>query len=173
MAATWSANSQGVAYANAKSMLDVFNGSSSSANIDVVKMLWFNNGVSAVTGVLTTLRVRRISASSAGSAVTPVAFDTSNTTLNANTTAGTGRTTTSAAVLRQIVYSNDEPSVSAATMDEWECLVAYAEIWDLGYGDSGVQRLRARTGQSEGYEIFHSGSSAVGSGDAEIIFLNN
>lgn len=172
MTATWSANQQAVAYASGKSMLDVFNASASTANIDIVKMLFFNNGTTAVTGVLTTLKVRRITAASAGTAVTPVSFDTSNAALNANTTSGTGRTVTAGSTFRQIVWSNDEPTVSAATMDEWECLVPYATLWDLGYGDSNVQRLRARTGQNEGYDLQQAGASAVGSADAEIIFLN-
>lgn len=172
MTATWSSNSQGVAFASAKSMLDVFNGSSSAKSIDIVKGLLFNNGTGAVTGVLTTMKVRRITAASAGTAVTPVANDTSNTALDANTTSGFGRTVTATATFRQIVYSNDEPTVSAATMDEWELLVPYATIWDVGYGDTNVQRLRARTGQAEGYDIQQAGASAVGTADLELIFLN-
>jgi hypothetical protein len=172
MSQTWNANQQAIAYASAKSMLDVFNGSSSAKSIDIVVIHLFNNGTAAVTGVLTTMKIRRITAAAAGSAVTPIANDTSNTALDANTTAGTGRTVTASATLRQIVWSNDEPAVSAATMDEWECLVPNSRIWDEGYGDANVQRLRARTGQAEGYDLQQAGASAVGTCDAEIHFNN-
>jgi hypothetical protein len=172
MAATWSANQQGVAFASAKSMLDVFNGSASAKTIAIVKMLQFNNGTGAVTGVLCTMKIRKTSAASAGTAVTPAAFNSASAALDANTTAGTGRTITAGATFRQYIWSNDEPTVSTATQDEWELLVPFAEVWDLGYGDSGVERLTARTGVSEGYDVQQSSASAVGTNDFEIIFTN-
>ena len=170
MAATWRATSQAVAYASAKDMLNVFNGGASAAVLRVYRIYWFNNGTTAVTGVLTNMRVNRITAASAGTAVTPVAHDTSSAALDAATSAGTNQTVTRSSVFRQILYSNDEPTVSAATQDEWELYIPFAEVWNAGYGDSNVEPLTCRA--TQGVELQQSGSSAVGSGDAEIEFTN-
>lgn len=171
MAATWRATKQGVAYASAKSMLDVFNGGSSARVIRCYRMYLFNNGLSAVTGILTTMRVNRTTEASAGSTVTPVKHDSNSSALDANTTCGTNRTITRPEVFRQIVWSNDEPTVSGSTQDEWECLVPFAEIWNAGYGDSNVEPIVCRAGY--GAEIQQAGASAVGSADLEIEFTDD
>lgn len=170
---TWRATSGGVAYASGKSMLDVFNGSSSVKNIDVVRCYLFNNGTSAVTGVLTTMQIRRLTAATGGSTVTPIKHRTASAALDANTTAATGATVTATDIFRRILWSNDEPVVSGSTMDEWELLVPFAEIWNAGYGDSNVEPIRCVAGSAQGVDIAQSGVSAVGSADLEIEFLNN
>ena len=170
MANTWRATSGAIAYANAKDMLNVFNGGASARIIRAYRAFFFNNGTAGVTGVLTTLQIRRLTAASAGSAVTPVKHDTANSALDAATTCGTGQTVTGTDVFRRLLYSNDEPTVSGATQDEWELLVPFAEIWNAGYGDANVQPIVCRA--TQGFEIFHSGSSAVGSADAEIEFTD-
>ena len=170
MANTWRATSGAIAYANAKDMLNVFNATGSARIIRVYRMYFFNNGTSAVTGVLTTLQVRRITAASVGTAVTPVKHDTNNGALDPNTTCGTNQTVTGTDIFRRLVWSNDEPTVSLATMDEWELLVPYAEIWNAGYGDTNVDPIVCRAVQ--GAEINHTGSSAVGTADAEIEFTD-
>jgi hypothetical protein len=170
MAATWRATSQAVAFANAKSMLDVFNAAGSARVIRIYRMYQFNNGVAAITGVLTAMRVNRTTAASSGSTVTPVAHDTASSALVAQTTAGTGRTITRPSVFRQYLWSNDEPAVSGATLDEWELLVPFAEIWNAGYGDSNVEPIVCRAGF--GAEIQNSGTTAVGSNDFEMEFTD-
>lgn len=171
MAATWRATSQAVAYASAKSMLDVFNATGSANIIRVYRAYLFNNGTSAVTGVLTNMRCNRLTTSiTGGSTVTPVKHDTNSAALDGATSAGTGRTVTRTDVFRQILWSNDEPAVSGTTMDEWELLVPFAEIFVAGYGDSNVEPIVCRA--TFGFEIQQSGSSAVGSADLEIEFTN-
>lgn len=170
MAATWRSVSLAVAFASGKSMLDIFNGASSAKLLKVYRAWQFNNGTGAVTGVLTTMRVNRITAASAGSAVTPIAHDTSSAALDANSTSGTGRTTTASDIFRQWVWSNDEPAVSGTSMDEWELLVPFAQIWESGYGDSNVEPVVCRAAQ--GFEIKQQGVSAVGTNDFEIEFTN-
>jgi hypothetical protein len=174
MANTWSANSQGVAYASGKSMLDVFNAAASTRAIRIYKMLWFNAGVTAITGVLTEMRINRLgtAAPSVGTAVTPVTMNPANAALNANTTAGTGRTSTVAALLRSMQYSNDEPAVSGNSIDELLCLVPFAELWTLGSGDANLEPITCIAGQNCGAEIKHQGTSIVGSGNGEIIFTD-
>jgi hypothetical protein len=172
MADTWRATSQAVAYASAKNMIDVFNGASSTKTIKVYRIYIFNNGTASVTGVLTPLQIRRSSASSSGTTLTPIAHNLGNTALDANTTAGTGRTVTSTSIFRQILYQNDEPTVSTLDMDALLTLVPYAEIWNAGYGDSNVQPLTCRAGFAEGITLIQPGSNAVGTCDVEIEFTS-
>jgi hypothetical protein len=170
MANTWRATAQGVAYASGKDMLDIFNGAAATRVLRAYRGYWFNNGTTAVTGVLTEGRVNRITASSAGTSVTPVAHDTNNSALEAAATAGTGRTVTVSSLFRKFLYSNDEPAVAGSGIDEWELLVPFAEVWNAGYGDSNIQPVTCRVNQ--GFELHHQGTSAVGSADLEIEFTD-
>ncbi len=170
MAATWRATSQAVAFASAKSMLDLFQAGTGTRVQRAYRMYQFNNGTTAVTGVLTLMRVNRGTASSGGSTVTPVKHDTASGALAADVTCGTGRTFTRTDVFRQYLWSNDEPTVSGATMDEWELLIPFAEVWNAGYGDSNIEPIVCRPGF--GVEIQQSGASAVGSNDFEIEFTD-
>lgn len=170
MAATYRSTAGGVAYANAKDMINVFQNVSGTNVVRVYRCYHFNNGVAAVTGVLTTMQVRRITAASAGTALTPVKHDTASANVGANITSGTNQTVTGSDIFRRYLYSNDEPTVSAATQDEWELLVPFAEVWNAGYGDANVGPITCRAATAQGVEVFHSGSSAVGSADFEMEF---
>jgi len=170
MAATWRATSGAVAYASSKDMLDVFNATGTARVIRVYRCYWFNNGTAAVTGVITTAQVRRITAASVGTAVTPVKHDTNSSALDANTTCGTNRTVTGSDIFRRFLFVNEEPVVAGTTQANWLTLVPFAEIWNAGYGDTNVEPLVCRS--SEGVHLFHSGTSAVGTADLEIEFTD-
>lgn len=172
MANTWRATAQAVAYASGKSMIDLLNAVASTRYVRVYRAYHFNNGVAAVTGVLTEMRCNRTSAASAGTAVTPVAHSPAYAALNANTTAGTGRTVTVVSLLRSYLWSNDEPAVSGATMDEMELFVPFAEVWNSGYGDTAVEPITLPAGTAQGFEIKQQGTSAVGEASLEIEFTD-
>ena len=167
--ASYSINYAAIAYASGKSMLDVFQTSSGTNSVNVYQCLFFNNGTASVTGVLTTLEVQRHIAASSGTTVTPIKFNSASASPAAAITGGTNRTTTTQDTFRRLVWSNDEPAVSGASMDEWELQVSNATIWST-LGDSRIEPLTCRSGQNEGIQIKHTGTSAVGSADAEIIF---
>lgn len=171
MAATFRATSGAVAYASSKDMLNVFNGTSSARIIRVYRAYWFNNGTAAVTGVLTTAQCRRITAASAGTAVTSVKHDTNSSNLDANTTAGTGQTTTGTDIFRRFLFVNEEPIVAGTTQANWLTLVPFAEVWNAGYGDANVEPVVCRA--TQGFQLFHSGTSAVGTADLEIEFTDS
>lgn len=171
MANTWHASTQGAAYAANKHMLDVFNSSTSTRVIRVYRCWWFNNGTAAITGVLNQGRINRITASSAGTTVTPVAHDTSNSALNANTTAGTNRTITVGNIIRQLINSPDEPTVTTLDWDSLLTLVPFAQVWDSGYGDTNIQPLTCQASTSQGVSI-QSITQTVGSGDFEMEFTD-
>ena len=171
MAETWRATGGAIAYASSKDMLNVFNGTGSTRIIRVYRCYWFNNGTAAVTGVLTTAQVRRITAASGGTAVTPVKHDTDSSALNANTTCGTNQTTTGSDIFRRFLFVNEEPIVGGTTQANWLTLVPFAEIWNAGYGDTNVEPVTCRA--TQGLQLFHSGSSAVGTADLEIEFTDS
>jgi hypothetical protein len=171
MANTWHVSAQGVPYAANKHMLDVFNSSSSTRVIRVYRCWWFNNGTTAVTGVLNQGRINRITAASGGTSVTPVAHDTSNSALNANTTAGHNRTITVGNIIRQLINSPDEPTVTTLDWDALLTLVPFAQVWDSGYGDTNVQPLTCQASTSQGVSI-QSITQTVGSGDFELEFTD-
>ncbi len=170
MVATYRAIAAAPAFAATKDMINVFNGAAATRVTKVYRCYQFNNGTTAVTGVLTTMQIRRITAASAGTAITTVKHDTSSANLEAAQTAGTNQTTTGSDIFRRYLWSNDEPAVSGATQDEWELLVPFAEVWNAGYSDSNVEPIVCRA--SQGAQVYHSGSSAVGSNDFEIEFTN-
>jgi hypothetical protein len=151
-------------------MLDVFNATGTAAVVRAYRCYWFNNGTGAVTGVITTAQVRRITAASSGTAVTPVKHDTNSSALDANTTCGTNRTVTGTDIFRRFLFVNEEPVVGGTTQANWLTLVPFAEIWNAGYGDTNVEPIVCRA--AEGVQLFHSGSSTVGTADLEIEFTN-
>jgi len=170
MAATFRATGGGIAYASSKDMLNVFNGTATARVIRVYRGYWFNNGTAAVTGVLTTAQCRRITAASAGTAVTPIKHDTNSSNLDAATTCGTNQTTTGTDIFRRFLFVNEEPIVAGTTQANWLTLVPFAEIWNAGYGDTNVEPVTCRA--TQGFQLFHSGSSAVGTADLEIEFTD-
>lgn len=170
MADTWRATSQAVAFASGKSMLDVFNATGTAKVIKIRRAFHFNSGTGAVTAALTTMRLYRTTAASAGSAVTPVKHDTSNAALDSNTTCGTGRTITDSDLFRQYVWLIEEPTTTGVTQANWETLIPYGEIWNAGYGDSTVQPVTCRS--AEGFHIKQQGSSAISTNDFEIEFTS-
>jgi hypothetical protein len=161
MAKTYTASAIGVAFASNKSMLGVLN-AHATRKVKVYRAWTLNNQTSAVTGVLTSMSLRMLSALSAGTAVTPVAHDTGNTAFDLTSvtcnTAGTF-TNTGGNALRVWMWSTDEPAVSSATNDEFQCLVPLNCIWD-STGDTNIEPITLNT--NEGVHITQPGSNTVG-----------
>jgi hypothetical protein len=170
MAATFQAAAQAIAFASAKSMIDVFNATGSGRKIRIYRFCMLNNQTGAVTGVVTLCQVRLITTASAGTAVTPVKHNSGDSNLNANTTAGTNRTVTQSSIVRQFAWSSDEPTVGTGTWDELECVVPLNYVWDSGYGDSNVEPLLCN--DTQGWNIQQPGANAVGTVDADIEFTD-
>jgi hypothetical protein len=173
MAATFTVAHLGVTFGNNKSMAALFNGVGSGVVLRVKRVWVLNNQTSGVTGVLTTFSMRRSTAQSAGTSVTPVKHDTASATLPAQVLSANGATVTSATAdtLRNWMWSNDEPAASSGTSDEFECLVPLNCVWDAATGDADLEPLVLREGF--GVDIRHSGSSAVGVADIYIEFTSS
>ena len=169
MAKTYTAYATGIAFASNKSILGVFN-AHATRKVKLYRVWALNNQTAAVTGVLTSMLLRKISALSAGTAVTPVAHDTGNVTVDlTSVTSVTGGTFTNTAdnPFRQVMWSSDEPAVSSATSDELQCIVPLMCIWD-STGDTNIEPFVCNT--NEGIHLLQPGANAVGILDAAFEF---
>jgi len=169
MAKTYTAAAIGVAFASAKSLLGVFN-AHATRKVKLYRAWQLNNQTTGVTGVLTSCSLRKISALSAGTAVTPVAHDTGNATVDlTSVTCNTGGTFTNTGdnPWRVWMWSSDEPAVSSATSDEFQCIVPLMCMWD-STGDTNIEPITLNT--SEGVHITQPGANAVGISDCFLEF---
>lgn len=170
MAQTYTAAFLAVAFGNNKSMAAILNGAGSGRIVRIKRIWILNNQTAAVTGVLTTFALKRSSAQSAGTAVTPTKHDTASEAMPAQVLVATGATVTqtSDVALRQWMWSNDEPAVSSGTSDEFECLVPLTCVWDSATGDADIEPIVLREGQ--GIDVRHTGSTTVGVCDIFVEF---
>lgn len=172
MAATFTAIQAGVTFASGKHMLSLFNGSGSGVVLRLYRIWVLNNQTAGVTGVLTTFELRRSTAQSGGTTVTPIKHDTSSGALPAQVLCAHGASPTASGtdLFRKWMWSNDEPAVSAAVNDELECIPNLMEFWNSGYGDTNVEPMVLR--ETFGATILHTGSSAVGNCDPIMEFTS-
>ena len=169
MAKTYTAAAIGIAFASNKSLLGILN-AHATRKVKVYRVWVLNNQTAAVTGVLTSISLRKLSALTGGTAITPVQHDTGNTSVDLTSiTCVTGGTATQTgdAALRVIMWSGDEPAVSAATSDELECIVPLMCIWD-STGDSNIEPITLNT--NEGLHVVQPGANAIGISDIFIEF---
>lgn len=170
MAQTYTAAALATAFGNNKSMLAIFNGTGSGRVVRIKRIWVLNNQTAAVTGVLTSFALKRSSAQSAGTAITPTKHDSNSEALPGTVLVATGGTVTQTAdvALRTWVWSNDEPAASGATSDEFECLVPLNCVWDSATGDADLEPITLREGQ--GIDVRHTGTTTVGVCDIFIEF---
>jgi hypothetical protein len=171
MAATFTAAAVGATFGNNKSMLGVFNGAGSGRILRVYRVWVLNNQTTAVTGVLTNWSLRRTSAQSGGTAITPTKHDTASSNLPAQVLVATGGTVTltSDVAFRTWMWSNDEPTAGSGTSDEFECLVPLTCVWD-STGDANIEPIVLREGQ--GISVHHAGTTVAGICDVFVEFTD-
>ena len=167
MAATW------VAYARVNfsaniSLISLFNGVGSGRVLRLREITLCNDQQAAVTGMLTHIELRRISACSGGSTITPLAHDSNSTALEAEVLCRSASTDTVGVRMRRILWSNDEPLITGNTIDERECLPIYGKLW--ASGEIGQKPIVLREG--EGISARHTGSVAVGFVDVVLLFTD-
>lgn len=161
MAKTYTVSAIGTAFASNKSLLGIFN-AHATRKVKIYRVWALNNQTAAVTGVLTSMLLRKISTLSAGTALAPVQHDSANTSVDlTSVTTVTGGTATNTAdnAIRQIMWSGDEPSVSSATSDELQCIVPLMCIFDAT-GNSNIEPFTLNT--NEGLHLVQPGANAVG-----------
>ena len=168
MAATYTICSPGVTFGSSKSMLAVFNGVGSGVVLRVYRAWQLNNQTVAVTGVLTTMALRRSTAQSGGTTVAPTKHDSTSSARPAQVLIASGATVTDSSDpdFMRWMWSNDEPAASSLTSDETETIPVLANVYDAT-GDSNLEPIVLREG--EGVHIKHLGASTVGNADMILV----
>ena len=139
---TWTAYFPGVSFNNDTILCGVINNSSSKV-VKIRRVRFLNAQATAVAGMVCFGEFRRYTSAtwSSYSAVSPFPHDTNNTALS-DIYAGTGGTISGTSnVLRNYIWSSDEPAVGGATVDEWETVSSFNIVWELGFGDANLTSL--------------------------------
>lgn len=162
MAQTYTLTATEVAFALNKCLLGVFNGSGSGRVVRVYRIWTLNNGIALVTGVLTNLELRRITAGSGGTTVTPAKHDTGSEAFPGQIVVSTNMIYTASDLFRRAIWSNDEAigTTTVVSIDEMEVFVPLNLMWDVGYADATVEPIVCREGY--GAALINTGNTAVG-----------
>jgi hypothetical protein len=120
---TWYAYADAVAFVANKHHISIFNASGSGKIVRVVKLFAVNLQIAAVTGVVVRFDIKRITASSAGTTITPVAADTNNPALPAGVTVRTNGTITEGSTFFPWLSSVEEETavvgLSKSMFQQW------------------------------------------------------
>lgn len=166
MAATYTGLMDGATFAAGKSMATLWNGSGSGKIVKVYRIFILNNQLSAISGILTNMEIRKITNTSGGSNGLVIKHDSNSAAVPSEITFTTGSNDTISNLLKTVIWSTDEPLVGGNSLDEYEMIPSFNIIWDIGYGDSNITPLTLREG--EGVTVKHSGSFSQG--QCDIIF---
>lgn len=166
MAATWVSQAS-VVFASAKSMLGIYNGGSNV--LRAYRYCIFNTQTGAVTAALSICSVRRLTALSAGTTVTPVKHDTSSTALS-SVTSVQGGTATASDTFRRFLWLLEEATTTGVTQANWEVLIPVGIVFFPTGGDSNLEPIVCRN--TYGTDIFNVGSGAVSTMEFEITFTD-
>lgn len=175
MAQTYMVSATGVGWSTANKVLfSLYNGSGSGRIVRISRIWVVNNQITAVTGVLENFSLFKLTTDTSGgtpTTLTPVKLDSINEDIPAQIVCRTNNTTNGTGVLlRRYYFSGDEPAVGTFSWDELETFFSLNCIWDVGYGNSQVQKLTLREG--EGISLYQAAiASSVGNIDIFVEFL--
>lgn len=151
---TFYAFADNVAFAASKHHIALMNAAGSGKMVSVRKLFHINLALSAVTGVALRFDVKRATAVSSGTAITPVSCDTDDT-LPAGITLATGATVTEGALLYPVTTQNDEITAANTAVANY-----LASMMNLQPEGPEIKELRLRPG--EGMTVKQITSSTVG-----------
>jgi hypothetical protein len=152
---------------NNKSMMSIVNTSGSAVKIKLRELFIINTQTTAVTGIIADFEIRRCVSHSAGTSLTPQAYDTSDT-LDSSVTVRTGATigTESASILKHFEWSSDEWGVGALDTEGSDHAKQVSTNILTQAKDCKPLTLRA----NEGITIKHIINSTAGSFDIICVF---
>lgn len=165
--ATWVAQ-YSFAFAATRSGLGLFN--AGARVIRAYRYCIFNTHTVAVTAALTTIQIRRLTALTAGSAVTPVKHDTASGALSSVTVGGNNSTVTATDIFRKFMWLLEEATTTGTTQANWEVLIPVGIVFFPTGGDTALEPIVCR--QNYGTDIYNSGSGAVTTQELEITFTD-
>ena len=162
--ATYYAIANAVSFAANKHMISIFNDAGSGKLIVLKKLFLINNQISAATGAMLRQEVKRITALSAGTTITPEPSDSTNPALPAEVTIKSGGTATDGPMMFPLTFSNDEVGTTQA-FPTTQLLAGFN--W-LPEGNE-IQEIRLREG--EGITVKNITNTAVGSFNYFVVFV--
>ena len=165
--ATFNVTAQGVAIGNNKSMISIVNTTGSIVKVKLRSLKIISAQTAAVTGVIADFRLLRCVTHSAGTSITPVACDTSDT-LSASVTARTGATigTEGTDVLRRAQYSTDEWGVGSLDVEAFDHSIQIG----MNLLDVPLKAKPFTLLANQGITLKQITNSAVGTFDIELMF---
>lgn len=153
---TWVAYADAVSFTANKHHITLFNASGSGKTVKVRKLFAVNLQTAAVTGVVCRFDIKRATAASAGTTITPVSFDTTNAALPSGVTVRTNGTVTEGSLLFPWLTTTDEetavPALSKST---------FQQMTNILIEGNEIQELTLREG--EGMTVKQITSTTVGS----------
>lgn len=152
---TFYAVADAVAFAANKHHIAIMNAAGSGKMVSIRKVFHINLSLAAVTGVAVRFDVKKATAVSAGTAITPVSCDTDDV-LPAGITVATGATVTEGALLYPVTTQNDE--LTAANTAIANYLMQATNLQPEG---AEIKEFRLRPG--EGFTVKQITSTTVGS----------
>lgn len=167
MAATWVAQAS-VAFVATRSLLAIYNGGANV--IRAYRYCIFNTHTVAVTAALTTMQVRRLTALTVGTTVTPVKHDTSSSALTSVSCGSNNATVTATDVFRRFMWLLEEATTTGVTQANWEVLIPVGIVFFPTGGDTNLEPITCRN--TYGTDIYNSGAGAVSTQEFEITFTD-
>lgn len=152
---TYYALADAVAFAANKHLISIINAAGSGKVVAIKKMFMINTQLSSVTGVAIRADVKRMTAHSSGTAVTPVSCDSTNASLPAEITVKTGATVTESSLLFPLTFTNDEAGATQA-------FPSTQLMAGLNWMPEGVETQETRLRPGEGLTVKQITSSTVG-----------
>lgn len=164
MAQTYSLIATDVTFTAQKCMLGVFNGSGSGRVLRIYRVTALNNQITAVAGQVTNLELRRLTAGSSGTTVTPFKHDTNNESFPGQIVVSHNMTTTSTTTLHRVFWSTNEPVADLISIDAFETIPELCDMWNA-VSDPNTEPLVCPEGYGIG--LFNTGAT---SGTCDIHF---
>ncbi len=141
----------GTTFAANRSLISLFNLNGSSRVIRVYRIQVMNLSIANVAASnAVPVYIQRISAESAGTAITPVSLRSTNEALTTICSVRTNGTTTAVAnsiMANFLLTGVDEPAISSITTDELACFPIMSYLWDTGYGDTECDPITLNANQ--------------------------
>lgn len=145
-----------VAFAANKHHISILNQAGSGKVIHIRKLFHINLSLGAVTGVALRFDVKKVSAVTGGTTITPQAADSDNPALSAMTFATGATSVTEGAILYPVTTQNDELTAANTAVSNY-----LMQALNLQPEGPEVQELRLRPG--EGFTVKQITTSVIGS----------
>ena len=169
MANTWTAIATGVTFSTTtKSLLQLFNGG--TRVLRVYRVWCINANITGVAGVLPLVNLGIITTAASGGSpttITPLAHDTTNTSLDTVTCNSGNTTVTSPTILKRHRRDTDEFVISVLKPTNFFGLPNFAIYHDSGYGDTNIEPIVLP--QNRGLVLYTPGIASA-AGNCDVIF---